>query len=251
MPGKTYLITGANRGLGHGLFTHYLAKPHNTIIAAVRNISAASHLLTLPHDPSTRIILAQIDSASKTDAFEAVAQLRAQGITSIDVVVSAAGIMPKLYSLEEQPLVEFEELLNVNAKSVLVLFQATAGLLRNARDEGKGNPKFVFISGKGGSLNEQHMFKGSHIAAHAAAKALANMLVLRMGVENDWLVAVCINPGLVQTDMGNAGARAAGLEKAFLTLEESSRNTAGIIDNATKEHSGKFFDEMIGRIHPW
>lgn len=34
---------------------------------------------------------------------------------------------------------------------------------------------------------------------------------------------------LVQTDMGNAGARAFGLEKAILTLEESSKNTAYIV----------------------
>lgn len=34
---------------------------------------------------------------------------------------------------------------------------------------------------------------------------------------------------LVQTDMGNQGARAFGLEKADLTIEESSRNTAHIV----------------------
>jgi hypothetical protein len=34
---------------------------------------------------------------------------------------------------------------------------------------------------------------------------------------------------LVQTDMGNAGARAFGLDKATLTLEESSKNTAYIV----------------------
>lgn len=34
---------------------------------------------------------------------------------------------------------------------------------------------------------------------------------------------------LVQTDMGNLGARAFGLEKAPLTLEESSENTAHIV----------------------
>lgn len=74
---------------------------------------------------------------------------------------------------------------------------------------------------------------------------------------------------LVQTDMGNMGARAFGMEKALLTLEDSSKNTAHIVslkislqwrlslipfevDNATKkEHSEQFFNETIDRRYPW
>jgi norsolorinic acid ketoreductase len=69
--------------------------------------------------------------------------------------------------------------------------------------------------------------------------------------------------------MGNMGARAFGLEKAPLTLEDSSKNTAHIVslrtslqrclsltrlevDNATKkEHSEQFFNETIDRRYPW
>ncbi|THC95808.1 hypothetical protein EYZ11_004718 [Aspergillus tanneri] len=82
-------------------------------------------------------------------------------------------------------------------------------------------------------------------AAYAGSKALANVLVVKMGMENDWLITLCIHPGLVQTNMGNAGARPFGLEKATLTLEDSSKNTAHI------DHSEKFFNEAIDRIRPW
>jgi len=52
--------------------------------------------------------------------------------------------------------------------------------------------------------------------------------------------------------MGNIGAKAFGLEEAPITLEGSSKNTAHIIDNATKkDHSEKFFNETIDHIHPW
>lgn len=44
---------------------------------------------------------------------------------------------------------------------------------------------------------------------------------------------------LVQTDMGNAGARAFGLEQAPLTLEASSKNTAYIVSLVV--------DEMLGQ----
>jgi hypothetical protein len=39
----------------------------------------------------------------------------------------------------------------------------------------------------------------------------------------------CPVNSLVQTDMGNMGARAFGMEKAPLTLEDSSKNTAHIV----------------------
>ncbi|RYP66964.1 hypothetical protein DL771_007538 [Monosporascus sp. 5C6A] len=195
MPGKTYLITGANRGLGRGLFDHYVAQSNNTLIAAVRNVEVAQTLLNVPRGEGTRVILVKIDSASKKDAFEAAETIKKQGIEFIDVVIAAAGIF-KLNTIEDMPLEEFEEVLMINGISVLLLYKATLPLLRHSRDE-----------------------KG---------------------------------PKLVQTDMGNMGARAAGMEKAPLTLDESSRNTAFIIDNATQgEHSGKFFDETIDRIHPW
>ncbi|KAF2494428.1 putative NADPH-dependent 1-acyl dihydroxyacetone phosphate reductase [Lophium mytilinum] len=246
MPGKTYLITGANRGIGRGMFNHYVAQPSNTLIAAVRDVPGSQNLLTLPKGQNTTIILVKIDSASKTDAYDAITSLRAQGINHIDVVISAAGIA-KLNTIEDMPLAEYEEVLMVNAISVMLLYKAALPLLRKA-----GRPaRFVFISAAGGSLNKMGKYPYPN-ASYASSKALANVLVVKMGMENEWLVTLCIHPGLVQTDMGNAGARAFGLDKATLTLEESSRNTAHIIDNATKEeHSEKFFNETIDRIHPW
>lgn len=101
------------------------------------------------------------------------------------------------------------------------------------------------------------------------------------------LTLVLTLASLVQTDMGNAGARAAGKERAPRTLLESTETTSYIvsllhfrytcyrpswkdicmpwivwvllltysylqIDNATKQdHSEKFFDETIDKIHPW
>lgn len=47
---------------------------------------------------------------------------------------------------------------------------------------------------------------------------------------------------LVQTDMGNQGARAFGLDEAPLTLEESSRNTAYIVRlQLIEDMYGNFF----------
>jgi len=246
MSGKTYLITGANRGIGRGMLNHYMAESNNTIIAAVRDPSTSQGLLSLPKGANTKVIIVKIDSASKIDPYTAISTLQFQGISHIDVVISAAGIA-KLNTVEDVPLEEFEEMLMVNAISVMLLYKATLPLLRKAEKPAK----FAFISAAGGSLNDMAKYPYPNVG-YAASKALANVLVRKMGMENDWLVSLCIHPGLVQTDMGNIGAKAFGLEEAPITLEGSSKNTAHIIDNATKkDHSEKFFNETIDHIHPW
>ncbi|RYP93104.1 hypothetical protein DL770_000761 [Monosporascus sp. CRB-9-2] len=234
MPGKTYLITGANRGLGRGIFDHYVTQPNNTLIAAVRDVEVAQALLSVPRGEDTRVILVKIDSASKQDAFEAAETIKKQGIKCIDVVIAAAGIA-RLNTIEDMPLEEFEEVLMINGISVVLLYKATLPLLRHSRDE-KG-PKFVFISGAAGSLNEMEKYP-MPIASHGSVKAMVNFLVRKMGMENPFLTTLIINPGLVQTDMGNMGARAAGMEKAPLTLEESSKNTAFIVRYSSRGARG-------------
>ncbi|OCK73802.1 NAD(P)-binding protein [Lepidopterella palustris CBS 459.81] len=246
MSSKTYLITGANRGIGRGMFDHYVAQPNNTLIAAVRNVEGAQGLLSAPKGENTKVIITKIDSSSRTDPYDAIKDIQAKGIDHIDVVISSAGIS-KLNTIEDMPLEEYEEVLMINAISVMLLYKATLPLLRKAPHPAR----FAFISAAGGSLNDMPKYPYPNVS-YASSKALANVLVVKMGMENDWLITLCIHPGLVQTDMGNQGARTFGLEKAPLTLEESSNNTAYIIDNSTKkDHSEKFFNETIDRIHPW
>ncbi|KAI1385915.1 aflatoxin biosynthesis ketoreductase-like protein nor-1 [Hypoxylon trugodes] len=244
--GKTILITGANRGIGRGMFDHYVIQPDNTLIAAVRDVEGAQGLVKVPRGQTTKVLITKIDSSSKTDPYDAVKDIEAKGVNHIDVVISSAGIAP-LNTIEDLPLEEYEHALMVNGISVMLLYKATLPLLRKAPHPAR----FAFISAAGGSLNEMPNYPYPN-ASYGSSKALANYLVVKMGMENDWLITLCIHPGLVQTELGNAGARAFGLEKAPVTLEESSKNTAFIIDNSTKEeHSQKFFNQTIDKIHPW
>ncbi|KAK7413106.1 hypothetical protein QQX98_007992 [Neonectria punicea] len=233
MAGKTYLITGANRGIGRGMFDHYVAQPNSTLIAAVRDVEGSRGLLDVPRGKNTKVIITKIDSSYKTDPYDAVKDIQAKGIDHIDVVISSAGIA-KMNTIEDMPLEEYEEVLMVNAISVMLLYKATLPLLRKASHPAR----FAFINAAGGSLNDMPKYSYPN-ASYSSSKALANVLVVKMGMENDWLITLCIHPGLVQTDLGNMGARTFGLEKAP-------------IDGSTKkDHSEKFFNETIGQIHPW
>ncbi|KAI2613252.1 NAD(P)-binding protein [Hypoxylon sp. NC1633] len=246
MPGKTYLITGANRGIGRGLLEHYAAQPNNTLIAAVRDVDRAQGLLSTPLGKNSRVLITKIDSSSKTDPYEAVKDIQARGVNHVDVVISSAGVA-KMGSVEDIPLEVFEESLMVNGISVMLLYKATVPLLRKAPHPSR----FVFISAAGGSLTDMPKYPYPNIS-YVASKALANSVVRKIGMENDWLISLCIHPGVVQTEMGNMAARAFGLDEAPVALKDCSVKTAYIIDNSTKEeHSEKFFDETIDKFLPW
>lgn len=55
----------------------------------------------------------------------------------------------------------------------------------------------------------------------------------------------------VQTEMGNAGARKLGLEKAFIEVDVSCDGIVQLIDAATKDsHGGKLWDNE-GKKMTW
>jgi norsolorinic acid ketoreductase len=171
------------------MFDHYVNQPDNTIIAAVRNVEGSQGLLSTPRGKNTKVVINKIDSASKTDPYDAVKDVQAKGIDHIDVVISSAGIA-KLNTIEDMPLEEYEEVLMVNAISVMLLYKATLPLLRKASYPAR----FAFISAAGGSLNDMPKYPYPN-ASYASSKALANCLVVKMGMENDWLITLCIHPG--------------------------------------------------------
>lgn len=175
-------------GIGRGLFNYYVTQPNNTIIAAVRDVEGSQGLLSVPRGKSTQVIITKINSSSKTDPSDAIKHIKAEGIDRIDVVISSAGIA-KMGSVEDIPFEEFEEVLMVNALSVMLLYRAALPLLRKSH-----NAKFAFISAAGGSLNEMPKYPYPNVS-YAASKALANVLVMKMGMENDWLITLCIHPG--------------------------------------------------------
>jgi NAD(P)-dependent dehydrogenase (short-subunit alcohol dehydrogenase family) len=52
------------------------------------------------------------------------------------------------------------------------------------------------------------------------SKAALNFFTMAVHSANPNIIAYAVHPGLVQTDLGNGGAKARGLEKAPVTLED-------------------------------
>lgn len=88
------LITGANRGIGHGLLSRYLALPDHTVIAAVRDPShpTTKALDGLPKANGSKLVTVKIEARQWNDPFAAVKELQAQGIDHLDIVIANAAI---------------------------------------------------------------------------------------------------------------------------------------------------------------
>jgi len=249
----TYLITGANRGLGRGLLEAYLSRPNSTVIAGVRDPDAqtSQSLHALKKPTSSHLILVKIDSASATDAEAAVSTLREQyNIHTLDVVIANAGIANALPYVHEAKAEDMLEHFSVNVIGVVTLFRAVRPLLLENCAKGKVT-KFITMSSGAGSIERQKVINLPN-AAYGTSKAALNYITEKIHMENQeaGLIAFPIDPGWVQTDMGNAGAKAFGFEKAELLLEESVNGMIKVIEDATEATSGRF---MIynGTESPW
>jgi norsolorinic acid ketoreductase len=190
MSGLTYLITGANRGIGLGLAAHYLALENTTVIAGVRNPSSVSDLKALKTGSGSRLIVVKIDSVSTTDASAAVEELKSKyQITHLDVVIANAGLGSYWGPALTTPIAEFETHLRVNATGTLILFQAVHGLLSAAKE-----PKFVPIGTPVGSMGEMEKYPLPS-TAYGTSKAALNFLTKKLHLEHENMVIFPLAPG--------------------------------------------------------
>jgi NAD(P)-dependent dehydrogenase (short-subunit alcohol dehydrogenase family) len=91
----------------------------------------------------------------------------------------------------------------------------------------------VNISSRAGSISQK---EDSRHYCYSASKAALNMLTRAMAAElrPRGITVVAVTPGWVKTEMGGP--------KAPLSVEESARSLAAMIDRVTPGDAGQFLD---------
>jgi norsolorinic acid ketoreductase len=236
MPGLTYLITGANRGIGRGLLETFVLRPQTTVIAGVRDVTASCKSLnTVPVGDGSKIIIVKIDSLSATDPKNAAAELKSQhGITKLDVLISNAGHFGKIGPVLSSSAQDLRDHFEVNTIAPLNLIQAFFPLL-----EASSAPKFFAITSITGTIGDMENVPFPFFA-YGISKAAANYLVRKLHFENPNLTSMAFHPGWVQTDMGNGSARIVGMTEAPMSVEDSIKGLVARFDAASRETSGTF-----------
>ncbi|EMD67876.1 hypothetical protein GGP41_009353 [Bipolaris sorokiniana] len=242
-------ITGAGRGIGRGLTQAYLQRPNHTVVGSVRDSTApvCEELKKLPVAEASRLILVTIDSSKLDDPANAVKAAKEAGIDHIDIVIANAGTSPSPGPLDAANLHEIVDALNVNTMSPIALYQAAKPLLDKS-----AKPIWISMSSAAGSIGNVSVHQAHWLLGYGMSKAAMNFFTMAVHGSQPNYVAYAIHPGLVQTDLGNTGAKMQGMELAPITLEDSCAKVMATADNATREKtSGKFLDVMTDGEFPW
>ncbi|KAI1300802.1 hypothetical protein F5Y03DRAFT_224302 [Xylaria venustula] len=241
------LITGASRGLGQALAQRFLALPNHTVIAANRDpeSTASKSLTQSPKGANSALILTRYDAADGQSPFAVVEELQEKhGITHLDIVVpnaAVAKVFPLARDVRREDILEHVE---VNVLSVISLFQATRELLKKA----SGEPVFAPIGSGGGALGRQPQVPSS---AYGASKSMLFWYGVRINAEEEWLNTFVLDPGWVQTDMGNDAAKLWGLKEATLTVDEAVVGLFQVLRTTTKEKHGGKPILYTGEVQEW
>ncbi|KAI0485849.1 putative NADPH-dependent 1-acyl dihydroxyacetone phosphate reductase [Xylaria cf. heliscus] len=241
------LITGAGRGLGKALAERFLALPNHTVIAANRNPEDAGtkSLADLPRGADTVLITTKYEAAVEQSAFDLVTSLQQKhGIAHLDIVIPNAAIATTFPLAREVKRADILEHVEVNVLSVISLFQATRDLLQKSPRE----PIFAPMGSGAGYKRNQPNVPSS---AYGASKTMLFWYGIRINAEEEWLNTFVIDPGWVQTDMGNDAARRWGLKEATLGIDEAMDGVFQVLRTATKEKYGGKPVLYTGEVQDW
>ena len=74
---------------------------------------------------------------------------------------------------------------------------------------------------------------------------------VRINAEDEWLNSFVLDPGFVQTELGNLGARTFGMVEAPITVEDSTGGMYNVLTTATKEKYGGKCVLFTGEVQEW
>jgi norsolorinic acid ketoreductase len=169
-------------------------RPNTTVIAGVRNLADTSSksLESLSTGSGSRVITVTIDSNDDSSAKKAVEFLQTKyGIDKIDVVIANAGIAKYYGSAEITPISEVREHFEVNTIGALLLFQATAPLLKRSTAA-----MFVGISTGLASITNMGDLPAP-TTAYGLSKVALNYFIRKIHFENPDITAFVMSPGSV------------------------------------------------------
>lgn len=201
----------------------YLARPNNTVIAVARTISSAEPLRSLAVAEGSKLVVVAFDSRNIEGPKKAVEDLRSQGIDTVDTVIANAGISADSAPVASVSLDALKEHVEVNAYGPLLLFQAVLPLLQKS-----SNAKFAAIGTPIASISgmESRPFP---IGAYGMSKVMLHWMVRKVHFDHPDIITFVLDPGFVQTDMGNDAARSFGMEKAYTTVEDSTNYLTSVV----------------------
>ncbi len=213
--------------------TRQLLESGNTVYALARTPNKSKELQELKNKFPDRLKIFAVDINSDEQVSHFARELGSS--TPIDVLINNAGVYGEATNeLEKLSLQKVIETLATNSVAPMRVTRALLPNLRRGRD-----PKVVSITSLMGSIQDNES-GGSY--GYRMSKAALNMFHKSFAADFQEFTSLVIHPGWVKTDMGGPSAP--------IEPEDSARGILQVIEKATPEDSGSFFD-FEGDELPW
>jgi NAD(P)-dependent dehydrogenase (short-subunit alcohol dehydrogenase family) len=239
---KTYFVSGGNRGIGLHFVQKLSVRPNVQVITTARNPENSPDLQAWIKEHSNVHVI-KYDAAVREDAVEVAKQVEKLN-DGIDVFIANAAIAENPQSVLDTPDDLWLRHYSINVLGPIYLFRALHSFMTK-----RDTRQVVFLSTIAASIGA---FPGLSISAYGQSKAALNYTVKELSVElaNEGFTLISLHPGAVSTDMGNdvvnkfaAKSPEIGeyMRGISITPEVSVTGQLKLIDNLSKEQTGKFY----------
>lgn len=226
---SSYLITGANRGIGLELVRQTAAKGER-VFACVRNPSAARDLKGIADGSDGRVRIIKMDVGDEGSIKDAAAQLKNEPVGTL---INNAGIMGARHTPLQMSASDFADIMRVNVLGPTLVTSVFLPSLRAAN-----GAKVAVISSLMGSFS----YETTSYIAYSTSKTAVNRVfnALARELASDGIHVAILSPGWVRTDMGGPNAT--------LSVEDSARGLLHEIARTDAALSGKFRDYAGNKV---
>ena len=227
---RTYLVTGANRGLGLK-FTQELSGRGDRVIATARDLEAATELCAVAESAPSLVRLLSVEVTSPESVCKLAGSLADE---AVDVLINNAGTMGPRTGIGNMDYENMERCFRVNVVGAMRVVEAAMPALERGTTR-----HIVNMSSKMGSIG-QNTSGGAY--SYRASKCALNMVTKSMSIDlaHRGFVCVSMHPGWVLTDMGGPSA--------LINTETSIRAMLERIDGLSAAQKGTFVEWSGGEI---
>ena len=234
---KTFLVTGANKGIGYEI-ARQLARSGARVFVGARDAgrgqTAADKLRAEFADAEIEFLALDMADAS---SIERAAETISSKVQTLDGLINNAGVLDddKGTSVLNTDLGLIRRTLDTNTFGPLLLTQKLAPLLAKAPDGGR----VVNLSSGLGQLSDMEDSYPAYSISKTALNAVTRQLAAALKKRGVAVNTVC--PGWVKTDMGGEGAHR--------TVEQGADTPVWLVTEALAGLTGEFLRDR--QSIPW